>query len=130
MQHGSGKLLQNIGADYISRNAVECKQESCAMCQFAKDEGDSLLANLSSLLTRKKTEIETEIDISAMTDAWVTALANLKDIPIGNIAAWSRLQSEDNVISQAIKYKKSGQAPPSSDEKQIYKRNLILCFLL
>ena len=82
MQHGSGKLLQNIGADYISRNAVECKQESCAMCQFAKDEGDSLLANLSSLLTRKKTEIETEIDISAMTDAWVTALANLKDIPM------------------------------------------------
>ena len=53
MQHGSGKLLQNIGADYIGRNAVECTNVDCAMCKFASDKGDTLLASITNRIKGK-----------------------------------------------------------------------------
>ena len=112
MQHGSGKLLQNIGSDYIGRNAVDCTSENCAVCEFAREKGESFLSTLISFL--KPEDTVTEFDLQTLSANWTAATADLKDIPIGNTAAWVKLQSEDEAISQAIKYNKSGQLPPKS----------------
>ena len=61
-------------------------------------------------------ETEDELDISNLSENWNNALSSLNDIPIGNIAAWSKLQSEDSSINKAIAYMKSGQNPPKTDK--------------
>ena len=115
MQHGSGKLLQNIGADYIGRNAVDCTKESCAVCDFAKEKGESLLSSLTKLVVGEASvKSENVIDLSKLSVNWTAAVAGLQDIPIGNHQAWAQLQSNDEAITQAISYKKSGQLPPKS----------------
>ena len=113
MQHGSGKMLQNLGSDYISRNAAECTNEGCELCKFAKDKGDSLLANITSKIFGNT--IDSEIDLSSLSQHWSVALQGL-DIPIGNLVAWSKVQSNDDSINKAIAYRKSGQTPPKSDK--------------
>ena len=114
MQHGSGKLLQNIGADYIGRNAVDCNKQDCAVCRFASDKGETLLATIANKIKGKSGPME--IDLSTLSQNWELALSGLKDIPIGNLAAWSKLQNDDDAISQAVMYKKSGQSPPKTDK--------------
>ena len=113
MQHGSGKLLQNIGADYIGRNAAECKNNECAVCKFATNHAESLLASISNKI-RGKPEPNLELDLADLAPHW--ELAGLQELPIGNLSAWSKLQNEDESISHAIAYKKSGQTPPKTDK--------------
>ena len=100
MQHGSGRLLQNIGSDYISRNAADCKNEDCSMCEFAKERGEGLLATI--LPANNGTVLNLD-KISQWTHA------NISNIPIGNLKAWLTLQENDPVLSKAIKHRKSGQ---------------------
>ena len=121
MQHGSGKLLQNIGADYIGRNAIDCTNDKCAMCQFAKDRSHTILSSFTNLMKNKQPCPSPVVDLATMSKHWDIACAGLQDIPIGNISAWVKLQSDDPAISQAIKYKKSGQNPPKKDNSQEMK---------
>ena len=114
MQHGSGKMLQNLGSDYISRNITECANDKCELCKFAKEKGDSILASITNKITRKHHKPST-LDLSSLSHHWSAALDNI-EIPIGNLVAWSKVQSNDNSIRKAIEYKKSGQSPPKSDK--------------
>ena len=106
MQHGSGKLLQNLGADYIGRTTKDCNSPGCSMCKFASERSDTLLSAFSNMLG-KANQSQT-LDLSM--------LNNLTDLPVGNISAWFQLQQEDVAVSQAIKYRKSGQNPPRSSK--------------
>ena len=115
MQHGSGKLLQNIGADYIGRNAVECKRKECAVCKFATTKAENLLASISNKIYGKPEE-NLDLDLTKLAPQW--ELAGFQEIPIGNLSAWSKLQKEDESIRQAVAYKKSGQSPPKSDKSK------------
>ena len=108
MQHGSGKLLQNLGSDYIGRTTKDCAEPNCSMCNFASKRSETLLSTISNFM--KKDDKNQSLDLSI--------LNNLTDIPVGNISAWSQLQQEDVAISQAIKYKKSGQHPPKSNKSE------------
>ena len=113
MQHGSGKLLQNLGSDYIGRAALECPVSDCSMCKFACERSETLLSTISNLMMMKSSP-EPVLDLSIMSKHWCNAVSGFSDLPIGNLSAWSQLQNEDAVVSQAIKYKKSGQNPPKS----------------
>ena len=53
MQHGSGKLLQNIGSDYISRNPPDCKDSNCSVCNFAIERGELLLSVADTIVVPK-----------------------------------------------------------------------------
>ena len=106
MQHGSGKLLQNIGSDYISRNAPDCKNNKCATCAFAKEGGDTILANLINLVGSGRQELDLHKNFTEL-----STLSHSRDTPLGNNKAWLELQSNDFAISEAIKLKKSGQQP-------------------
>ena len=119
MQHGSGKLLQNLGADYIGRTTKDCTTSDCSMCKFASERSETLLSTISNILKRSNQVYD--LDLSIMTSLWCNALPSLKDLPIGNIAAWSQLQYGDAAVSQAIKYKMSGQNPPKSDKSKEIK---------
>ena len=119
MQHGSGKLLQNLGSDYIGRTTKECVISECSMCKFASERSNILLSTISNLVNGISPELE--LDLGSMTAHWCNALSNLKDLPIGNISAWCQLQTGDTAVSQAIKYKKSGQNPPRSNKSKEIK---------
>ena len=115
MQHGSGKLLQNVGADYIGRNAADCDKENCAVCKFATNNAETLLASISNKI-RGKSEQNPELDLKELAPHW--ELAGFQELPIGNLSAWSKLQNEDESVSHAIAYKKSGQTPPKKDKSK------------
>ena len=68
MQHGSGKMLQNIGADYIGRNAEHCNIDKCAMCIFVKEDSETLLSKIMS-----SHDDNEELDIKALADQWLAA---------------------------------------------------------
>ena len=120
MQHGSGKLLQNLGSDYIGRTTKDCTTKDCSMCKFASERSETLLSTFTNLLTGSNSA-EHDLDLSTLSSHWCNASSNLKDLPIGNIAAWSQLQEGDAAVSQAIKYKMSGQNPPKSDKSKEIK---------
>ena len=61
-------------------------------------------------------DAQSELDLSNMSEHLINAMSDCDNIPIGNIAAWSKLQSEDDSIKKAIAYRKSGQNPPKSDK--------------
>ena len=126
LQHGSGKLLQNIGSDYISRNAPECCESKCASCEFAKESGRTILAQLSSLMTRKHPELDLKESFSIM----AAADHGNDDPPLGNKKAWLELQKNDKAISEAVRLKKSGQQPPKSapnlKEIKFYVSNCVI----
>ena len=82
MQHGSGKLLQNIGADYIGRNAVECSKDNFAVCDFVKEDPENVLSSFVKLLSADT--MENEIDLNDLSENWAAPAADLQDIPIGN----------------------------------------------
>ena len=103
MQHGSGKLMQNVGSDFLSRNAYECKVPSCAVCKFVKENSDSLLASIFSFGKEEGHEI-------ILASSW----SNTSNLPIGNIQAWLKIRSQDERIKEAIKFKTLGQQPPKS----------------
>ena len=118
MQHGSGKLLQNIGADYISRNAEDCNDENCVVCKFV-EESDNILSSSTGSINNL---LLPEIDFSSISKAWKDAnIARFQDIPIGNLSGWTKLQDDDDAINKAIKYKRTGQNPPKSDRTEKMK---------
>ena len=104
MQHGSGKLLQNIGSDYISRNPPDCKDSNCSVCHFANERGELLLSVADTL-------VAPELDLSNIQSL---TLSSAKDIPIGNTNAWYNLQINNPAISEAIRYRRLGQQPPKT----------------
>ena len=120
MQHGSGKLLQNIGSDYVSRNPPDCTDSKCSVCIFANERGELLLSALN-------TQMDPELDLSNIREL---TLNSAKEIPIGNTKAWYNLQINDPAISEAINYRKTGQQPPKtgtfSNEIKFYVRKCTL----
>ena len=126
LQHGSGKLLQNIGSDYISRNAPICNHDRCAVCEFAREQGENILASLVSVVKPSNTEI----DLRKVFASLSAADTNSSNIPMGNNKAWFELQCNDYAISEALKLKKSGQQPPKSSsclkEIKFYVKNCVV----
>ena len=92
----------------------ECSELNCAMCKFAKDKGETLLSRFMVMGYAKQetNDAQSELDLSNMSEHWINAMSDRDNIPIGYIAAWSKLQSEDDSIKKAIAYRKSGQNPP------------------
>ena len=125
MQHGSGKLLQNIGADYIGRNAVECKDDKCAVCKFVDEKSQTILSNIFSLISSDNSISQSEVDLKSYSPNWRAVLAESKNIPIGNIQAWIQLQSNDEAIQEAIRLLKSGQIPPKDARNISEIRNYV-----
>ena len=119
MEHGSGKLLQNLGSDYISRTSKPCLPEKCSMCKFATLKSETLLSAFSSLVSGHS---EHEINLHKLNEHWLSAVSTANALPIGNIAAWRQLQEDDSITSQAIKFLKSGQNPPKSNKSQERKK--------
>ena len=126
LQHGSGRLLQNIGSDYISRNALDCKDSKCTVCEFAREKGESVLASLVNLVHPDRSEIDLRKTFTIL----ASAVNNFRDIPFGNSRAWFELQSNDKAISEALKLKKSGQQPPKKSpflrEIKYYVSNCVI----
>ena len=77
------------------------------------------MSTISNLMTWSSPSYD--LDMSSLSSHWCSAVSSFKDLPIGNISAWSQLQAGDMAVSQTIKYKKSGQNPPKSDKNKEMK---------
>ena len=114
MQHGSGKLMQNVGADYIGRNAVDCTNDSCAVCKFVKDKSNTILSSITRVFGCDE-DLDLKNIFSAVSDT----------VPLGNKIAWKQLQDEDYATQEAIKFLKSGQQPPKTGRNVKEIRNYV-----
>ena len=68
MQHGSGKLLQNLGSNYIGRTTKDCAQPNCSMYNFTSklNHSDEVLNNSIEEETEKEeTNSEDEDNVTA-----------------------------------------------------------------
>ena len=112
VQHISGKFKQNIAADYLSRNPMECKNLQCQLCKFVHDMSYSVAADI------QLNDIHTN------------------EYPMGNKSSWLKIQSDDFACSEALKRLQSGQQPAkkgnfSNDIRRYYNycqaKDLLVC---
>ena len=78
----------------------ECSEVNCEMCKFVKDKGETLLSRFMVMGHAKQETngAQYELDLPNLSEHWINAMSVRDNIPIGNIATWSKLQSEDDLI--------------------------------
>lgn len=77
VHHISGKSGQNKAADYRSRNTSDCNSDKCQLCNYVKDQTDSVI----------------DLKISSIAE---------QEIPFSNKQGWRQIQQQDKACAQAV----------------------------
>ena len=153
IQHISGKLKHNIGADYLSRNPASCTDSCCQICRFLQEISQCIVSSIDTININNLSVIDAGLKTflqsnNAQSDLTISDYVHVgnpvntqfkgyqkieinaieqDNIPIGNKTAWSQLQSEDHACREAYKRLTSGQQPnkrgPLSNDIRKYYNN-------
>ena len=95
------------------------------MCKFVDEKSHTILSHIFSLISSDNSISQSEVNLKSYHPNWRAVLAESKNIPLGNIKAWTQLRSNDEAIQEVIRLLKLGQLPPKDGQNISEIRNYV-----